>query len=77
VKAGPFFANLGGMLLGLMLGLTGVVVDDGDPGTWPRRPVVLPRGWTAIEIGRVWVRGRPMRLTARQGANRAVLTPAA
>ena len=77
VKAGPFFANLGGMLLGLMLGLTGVVVDDGDPGTWPRRPVLLPKGWTAIEIGRVWVRGRPMRLTARHGADRAELTPAA
>ncbi|WP_292046606.1 MULTISPECIES: glycoside hydrolase family 65 protein [unclassified Brevundimonas] len=77
VKAGPFFANLGGMLLGLMLGLTGMVVDDGDPQAWPRRPVVLPGGWTAIEIGRVWVRGRPMRLLASQGADRAELTLAA
>jgi protein-glucosylgalactosylhydroxylysine glucosidase len=75
VKAGPFFANLGGMVLGLMLGLTGLVIDDGDPQTWPRRPVVLPKGWTAIEIGRVWVRGRPMRLLARHGADRAELTP--
>jgi trehalose/maltose hydrolase-like predicted phosphorylase len=75
VRAGPFFANLGGMLLGLMLGLTGVVIDDGDPQSWPRRPVVLPKGWTAIEIGRVWVRGRSMRLVARQGADRAELTP--
>ncbi|WP_313009554.1 glycoside hydrolase family 65 protein [Brevundimonas vesicularis] len=75
VKAGPFFANLGGMLLSLMLGLTGVVIDDDDPLTWPRRPIVLPEGWTAIEIGRLWVRGRPMRLVARQGADRAELTP--
>src|SRR5690606_11818881 len=75
VRAGPFFANLGGMLLGLMLGLTGVVVDEGDPQAWPRRPVVLPQGWTAIEIGRVWVRGRPMRLVARHGADRPKLTP--
>lgn len=75
VKAGPFFANLGGMLLGLMLGLTGVVVDDGDPQSWPKRPVVLPKGWTAIEIGRIWVRGRPMRLVARHGVDRAELTP--
>lgn len=73
VKAGPFFANLGGMLLGVMLGLTGVVVDDGDPQAWPRRPVTLPRGWTSIEIGRIWVRGRAMRLSARQGADRAEL----
>lgn len=77
VKAGPFFANLGGMLLGLMLGLTGMVVDDGDPQSWPRRPVVLPTGWTAIEIGRVWVRGRPMKLLASHGADRAELTPTA
>ncbi|QTC93343.1 glycoside hydrolase family 65 protein [Brevundimonas goettingensis] len=75
VAAGPFFANLGGMLLGLTLGLTGLVVDDGDPQNWPRRPIVLPQGWSAIEIGRVWVRGRPMRLIARQGAERAELTP--
>lgn len=75
VKAGPFFANLGGMLMGLLLGLTGVVVDDGDPQTWPRRPVVLPRGWTSIEIGRIWVRGRPWSLVARHGDDRAQLTP--
>lgn len=75
VKAGPFFANLGGMLLGLMLGLTGVVVDDGHPQSWLRRPILLPQGWSAIEIGRVWVRGRPMRLVARHGADRAELTP--
>jgi protein-glucosylgalactosylhydroxylysine glucosidase len=73
--AGPFFANLGGMLMGLMFGLTGLVVDDGDPAAWPRRPIVLPKGWTSIEIGRVWVRGRPMRLVARHGADRAELTP--
>jgi len=77
VRAGPFFANLGGMLMGLMLGLPGIVVDDDDPETWPRRPIVLPRGWAAIEIGRVWVRGRPMRLLARDGADRAELTPTA
>lgn len=62
------------MLRGL-LGLTDVIIDDGDPQAWPRRPVILPRGWTCIEIGRVWVRGRAMRLSARQGADRAELTP--
>ena len=74
VAAGPFFANLGGMLMGLMFGLTGLIINGGDPGSWARRPVVLPRGWTAIEIGRVWARGRPMRLVARDGADRAELT---
>lgn len=73
VKAGPFFANLGGLLLGLVLGYPGLVIDDGDPAGWPRRPVVLPAGWTAIEIGRLWVRGRPARLLAEQGADRATI----
>lgn len=75
VPAGPFFANLGGLLLGLIYGYAGLEIDDGDPAAWPRRPVVLPRGWDSIEIGRLWVRGRPARLIARQGADRAELEP--
>lgn len=75
VAAGPFFANLGGMLLGLTLGMTGLVIDDGNPQGWARRPVLLPEGWSAIVIERIWVRGKPMRLEARHGADRAQLTP--
>jgi trehalose/maltose hydrolase-like predicted phosphorylase len=71
--AGPFFANLSGFLLGLMLGFPGVLVDEDEPTTWPRRPVVLPSGWEAIEIERLWVHGREARLVARQGAPSAVL----
>ncbi len=74
VAAGPFFANLSGMLLGLLMGLTGLVIDGGDPEDWPRRPVVLPAGWTAIEVERIWVRGRPARLEAVHGEARARLT---
>lgn len=74
VAAGPFFANLGGMLLGLLYGFAGLVIDDEDPEAWPRRPVVLPKGWQEIEVGRLWVRGRPARLRARQGAERAELS---
>ncbi|TFW14213.1 glycoside hydrolase family 65 protein [Brevundimonas intermedia] len=74
VPAGPFFANLGGMLLGLMFGFTGLIIDDGPPETWARRPVVLPQGWEEIEIVRVWVRGRPARIRARHGDARAEVT---
>ena len=74
VAAGPFFANLGGMLLGLTFGMTGLVIDDGDPELWTRRPIVLPKGWSAITIERIWVRGKPMRLEARHGSDRAALT---
>ena len=74
VNAGPFFANLGGMLLGLLYGFAGLVIDDGEPDRWPRRPVVLPQGWESIEVERLWVRGREARLIARHGADRAELT---
>jgi len=37
------------------------------PETWSQRPAMLPKGWTGVTVDRLWVRGRPMRLTARQG----------
>jgi hypothetical protein len=72
-RAGPFVANLSGFLLGLVYGLPGLRLGPGDPSTWPSRPVVLPAGWEAIEVERLWVRGRPARLTARHGEQRAQL----
>ena len=72
--AGPFFANMGAFLLTLLLGLTGVRLDGGPPEGWPHRPIMLPRGWTAIECDRLWVHGRPARLRAEHGAARATLS---
>jgi trehalose/maltose hydrolase-like predicted phosphorylase len=66
-RAGPFFANMGGFLSGLLLGFPRLEPGEGDPEAWARAPVVLPAGWEAIEVDRLWVRGRPMRLAARQG----------
>jgi hypothetical protein len=74
-QAGPFFANLGGFLMGLVLGFPGLFPDSGEPGNWARRPVVLPKGWSAIEVDRLWISGREFRLSAKQGAKRAVLNP--
>ena len=71
--AGPFFANLGGFLMGLILGFPGLMVDEGEVAGWPRRTVVLPAGWDAIEIERIWVHGREAKLVARQGASSATL----
>ena len=73
-RAGPFFANLGGFLLGLLTGFPGLQPGWGDSQGWARRAVTLPEGWTAIEAERIWIGGRPYRLVARQGAERAELT---
>lgn len=75
VAAGPFVANTGGFLTGLLMGFPGLRIDDGDPALWPARPVILPEGWDAIECDRLHIHGRDWRLVARQGAERAELTP--
>lgn len=75
-QAGPFFANMGGFLMSLLLGFPGLQPNGGAVETWHRRKVVLPAGWEAIEVDRLWIRGRPMRLVARHGA-RAILEPLA
>jgi hypothetical protein len=74
-RAGPFFANLGGFLLGLLLGFPGVTPTSDDPATWPTREVVLPKGWDAIEVDRLWIHGRAYQLRARHGDRRALLHP--
>lgn len=71
--AGPFFANLGGFLSGLLYGLPGIRIGAEDPGEWARRPVVLPAGWRRIEVERAWVRGQPARIVAEHGRDRAVV----
>jgi hypothetical protein len=69
--SGPFFANLGGFLMGLLYGLPGIRISADDPQNWPQRPVVLPAGWRSIEVERAWVRQQPARIVARHGAARA------
>ena len=71
--ASPMLANLGAFLSSLLYGLPGILPNTGDPRTWPERRVVLPAGWRSIEVARLWVRGRPTRLIAAHGAERATL----
>ena len=66
-EAGPFFANIGGFLTGILFGFTGLRPGPGREESWAVRPAFLPSGWNAIEIERLWIRGRPMRLSARHG----------
>jgi trehalose/maltose hydrolase-like predicted phosphorylase len=72
-RGGPFFANLGGFLMGLLLGFPGLRPGSRNPSEWAQRDIVLPQGWSSIEVGQLWIHRRPFRLVARQG-KRAVLT---
>ena len=74
-RAGPLVANVGGFLTGCLYGLPGLVLGSGEPESWARRPVVMPDLWEAVEVDRLWVRGRPVRLTARHGDDRARIEP--
>jgi protein-glucosylgalactosylhydroxylysine glucosidase len=71
--SGPFFANLGAFLLGLLRGFPGLRLGPGEPEPWPSPPLVLPAGWRSIEVERLGIREQPMRLVARHGARRAEL----
>jgi protein-glucosylgalactosylhydroxylysine glucosidase len=74
-RAGPFFANLGGFLLGLLTGFPGLRPGWGGAQEWPHREVTLPEGWAAIEVERIWIGDRPFKLVARQGAELAQIMP--
>lgn len=71
--AGPFFANLGGFLLGCLYGLPGLRIGPGTPESWSERSVVMPEVWDGIEVERIWVRGQPAHLLARHGDARATI----
>jgi trehalose/maltose hydrolase-like predicted phosphorylase len=72
--AGPFFANMGGFLSGLLFGLPRLTPSAAEPTTWARDPVVLPAGWDAIEVDELILRGQRLRLVARHGEV-ATITP--
>jgi hypothetical protein len=71
--SGPFVANLAGMLLNCYYGFPGIELSSEDPATWPRRPVVMPRGWDGIEVESLRVRGRRAHLIACHGDSSARL----
>ena len=66
-RASPMFANLSGYLTSVLYGFTGLQLNPGSPDSWALHPVRLPEGWRAINVDRVWVRGRVHSLEARSG----------
>ena len=61
---GSYITSFGSMLQSTLLGFTGLRIQAGD---WAKYPATLPEGWTKIEVDRVWVRGKPMKLVAEHG----------
>lgn len=68
---GVFLTDFGSILQTVLLGFTGLRVSEGD---WAKYPASLPQGWTRIEVDRLWMRGRPVRLVATD-ASKAKLLP--
>lgn len=71
VGSTPFLSNPAGTQLSCLYGLTGLRLGYGVPESWAKHPVVLPEGWESIEVERIWAHGRPARLRAVHGAERA------
>jgi trehalose/maltose hydrolase-like predicted phosphorylase len=65
--AGPFFANMGGFLMSLLFGFTGIQPSAAPVKGWSVRKAVLPDGWKAINVERLWVQGKPVTLNAPHG----------
>jgi trehalose/maltose hydrolase-like predicted phosphorylase len=72
-RAGPFTANLGGFLTGLLYGLTGLRPSIKAIDTWCQGPVQMPSLWEGVRVERIFARGEPMELLARQGDERPIL----
>ncbi len=62
---GCFVTDYGSLLQAAMLGFTGLRVRDGD---WAAFNATLPENWKEISLGRIFVRGRAMRVEAEHGA---------
>jgi trehalose/maltose hydrolase-like predicted phosphorylase len=67
---GNFLTNQGAQLQSVIYGFTGLRLDEGN---WNKYPATLPAGWEKIEIDRIWIKGKPFKMTAEHGA-KATLT---
>lgn len=74
VPAAPFTANIGGFLTSCLYGLTGLRLHSGDPSTWFEREIVMPEGWDAVHVDRLFARGHARTMHAAHGDHRARLT---
>jgi hypothetical protein len=63
---------MGAMLQTAMMAFTGIRFE---PGNWTKYDACLPEGWSRIEVDRIYLGGKPYRLSVEHG-RKAVLQPA-
>jgi len=61
----------GNLLKHVIFGLPGIEISNKPIQDWCVRPVQLPEGWEQIEIERLWIGNKRVRLTARHGEAKA------
>lgn len=63
-RDGNYLMNQASLLMAAMYGFTGLRISGQD---WRQYPAALPEGWTRIEIDRLWINGKPMKVVAEHG----------
>ncbi len=74
-RASPLFANIGGFLTALYFGLPRLRISAAPIDRWPEGAVTMPAGWDGIEVERLWLRNRPVRMSAFHGDLGASIEP--
>jgi len=69
---GGFITSCGSLLQNTILGLTGLRISATD---WRKYPASLPTGWKSIEVDRIWIRGSPYKLIAKNGEKAQLISP--
>jgi len=72
-RCSPLFANIGGFLSSLYFGLPRIHIGSGPIDGWSEGQVTMPASWDGIEVERIWVHGKPARLSAFHGDEAARL----
>jgi hypothetical protein len=72
-RCSPLFANIGGFLSSLYFGLPRIHIGSGPIDAWSEGVVTMPATWEGIEVERIWLRGKAVRLAAFHGDQAAQL----
>lgn len=71
-RPGCFITGCGGLLQAVLMGFPGLQLDRKGFAYYPP---AMPKGWKAIACERLWLDGRPHRLLAEPGMDKALLEP--